>query len=600
MNPVTTKSKLSIALILLFGASHTISAQESADATGIAVATTISPDALATARSPNSACSNAASESKLRQREIALLGPDHAAKHAEARAHKCRIALGLEKLQGARPETLAVFAAKPASAVGRWSAPFNIPVVGVTAVMLNTGKVLFWSYNPPDYQNPDASNTGVAYIWDPVTRTGHSITPPENIWCGGQTLLSDGRVYTAGGNLRYPDPNAPPGQTGWEGSFTDYTFDPNTETWTKQPDMSVGRWYPTVTQLSDNRVVITSGYDQTGTTDSSGETISLTQIVEAFTPSPSINGVGTIKAVSMHDPSGVYPYQYLIRTGNMLQAGPDAGNTYTLAPSNWNWSPVPNMLSSHYGYGSGVIYTDTSVSPVSQVVMIAGGVDANTTLSNNEYLDTFNMNAGWRTFPQWQQTRHNVNTVMLPDGKLFTVAGNQALSSYDSPLFEAEMYSKPANDPTGTWKVMSPNTLQAAYHSTAILLPDATVLLSQDDEDPSQAQNHQAQVYSPPYLFTGTTRPVIKSAPSATTRGQTIAVTTNATNIVSATLVAPGATTHANDMHQRVIKVKTTVSAKTVHVTVPTSAALVPPGFYMLFLIDDSGVPSKASFIRIT
>jgi hypothetical protein len=31
----------------------------------------------------------------------------------------------------------------------------------------------------------------------------------------------------------------------------------------------------------------------------------------------------------------------------------------------------------------------------------------------------------------------------------------------------------------------------------------------------------------------------------------------------------------------------------------PESAAVVPPGYYMLFLLDDSGVPSVGRFIRI-
>jgi Domain of unknown function (DUF1929) len=107
-------------------------------------------------------------------------------------------------------------------------------------------------------------------------------------------------------------------------------------------------------------------------------------------------------------------------------------------------------------------------------------------------------------------------------------------------------------------------------------------------------------VYSPPYLYKSSTRSAITSAPTATTRGQTISVTANTNNIVSAALVAPGATTHANDMHQRFIKLNTTVSGKKVSTTIPTSASLVPPGYYMLFLVDSNGVPSKASFIRIT
>ena len=159
----------------------------------------------------------------------------------------------------AKASTAAGRAAKTGTSQGRWSDPFTIPVVGITAVLLHTGKVLFWSYNPVGYGDPAGSNGGVAYVWDPATRTGHSIAPPENIWCGGQTLLADGRVFIAGGNLRYPDPNAPPGTQDWKGSLASYTFNPATETFVRQPDMLNGRWYPTTTKLGDKRVVITSG-----------------------------------------------------------------------------------------------------------------------------------------------------------------------------------------------------------------------------------------------------------------------------------------------------------------------------------------------------
>ena len=125
------------------------------------------------------------------------------------------------------------------------------------------------------------------------------------------------------------------------------------------------------------------------------------------------------------------------------------------------------------------------------------------------------------------------------------------------------------------------------------------MLLSQDDEDPSQATNHQVQVYSPPYLYKGTTRPVIKSAPTVTSRGQTIAVSASANNIVSATPV------HLAE--RRMATTSTSVSssrrrqrAQQVRAVIPQSASLVPPGYYMLFLVDAKGVPSKASFIRIT
>lgn len=587
-------------------------------------------------------CQSADVELILFEREKSLIGPSHAMQHSQMRKQQCEVERGtrvvpgkgiemkasetleddakakravlrrnspVSKLrQGAAQLIGGLTGSTPAFAqavstdplvAGRWSAPFVIPVVGVSAVLLHTGKVMFWSYDPVNYHNPKKGNDGVGYIWNPATRLGYNIVPPENIWCAGQTILSDGRVYVAGGNLRYPDGNAPPGQSGWQGTLTNYTFNPIAEIWAKQPDMVRGRWYPTVSKLADNRVVITSGTDETGSN-------AITNVVEVFTPDPNINGIGRINAVGYHNPSGLYPLQFLLPSGQMLEAGPGADSSFQLNPATWNWSGLPRMMSDHYYLGSGASYTDASVSPNRQLVMVAGGYNYNPPLVNapvavNEWIDGFNPAAGWKPFPQFQTARHNHNTVMLPDGAMLTVGGNRGVYGYEAPELSAELYSKPAGDPTGVWNKVAPHTIQAAYHSTALLLPDATVLLSQDDMDSSAAAafQHKAQVYSPPYLFRGA-QPVITAAPASARYGQSFQVLTNRGAMASAVLVAPAATTHGNDMHQRVIKLQTQQLVNGLSVAVPTSSALAPPGYYMLFVIDSAGIPSVAKFVRIS
>lgn len=588
------------------------------------------------------ACQSAEVDLQLTEREKSLIGPTHAMQHMRMRQHQCEVERGTRKVpakdvemkasktleddanakravlkrnsgvsqlrQGAATllgvltgssRAVAQAASTDPVSVGRWSSPFIIPVVGVSAVLLHTGKVMFWSYDPVNYHNPKKGNDGVGFIWNPATREGYNIPPPENIWCAGHTLLSDGRVYVAGGNLRYPDGNAPPGQSAWEGTLSNYTFNPIAERWARQPDMLRGRWYPTVTQLADNRVVITSGIDETG----SG---AINNVVEVLTPDANIDGIGRINAVGFHNSSGLYPLQFLLPSGQMLEAGPNADSSFQLNPATWNWSGLPRMKSDHYYLGNGVSYTDASVAPMRQLIMVAGGhaynpPQVNMPLAANEWLDGFNPALGWNTYPQWQTARHNANTVMLPDGTLLTVGGNRGLYGYEEPEFSAELYSKPAGDVTGAWNKVAPSTIQAAYHSTAILLPDATVLLSQDDMDSSAAAafQHKAQVYSPPYLFRGA-QPVITSAPATARYGQSFQVLTNRTGMAGAVLVAPSATTHGNDMHQRVIKLQAQQISNGLNVTIPVSSALVPPGHYMLFVMDSAGIPSVAKFVRIS
>jgi hypothetical protein len=547
----------------------------------------------ASAASPAAGCLDKDKEDKLKKRETALLGSAHAEEHADSRQYKCRVSKGLEpEVDAVASQQLAVAAALPADQGGQWSAPFVIPVVGVSAVMLNNGKVLFWSYDPATWDKPDSSNTGVSYLWNPTTLAGSFIPTPENIWCGGQTILSDGRVFLAGGNLRYPDPTAPAGQRGWEGDLSTYTFNQVTSTFKKQPEMAKGRWYPTVTQLPDNSAIITSGYDETGKQ-------SMNPLVDRFVPSAGIDGVGTISTVAVKKTPGLYPFQQVLPSGAMLQTGPEMINSYLLQPGTWAFTRLPNMLYDHGGNANGVNYTDASVTPLSQIVTVSGG---KTLPANNEWLDSYNPTAGWRDYPKWIKQRHNANTVILPDGKLLTIGGNAASTNYGGTHFSAELYSKPANDLTGAWAEVAPHSIPAAYHSSALLLPNGTVLLSEDDRTKTAdaAAKHRAQIYSPPYLFKGA-RPKM-GAPATLARGQAFAITGTAVaprTIASAVLIAPGAVTHGNDMHQRLIKLPITVAGTNVQATVPASTALVPPGYYMLFIVDSEGVPSIAKFVRI-
>ena len=119
------------------------------------------------------------------------------------------------------------------------------------------------------------------------------------------------------------------------------------------------------------------------------------------------------------------------------------------------------------------------------------------------------------------------------------------------------------------------------------------------DSSAAAAFQHKAQVYSPPYLFKGV-QPVITVAPASARYGQTFQVLTDRGGMGSAVLVAPGATTHGNDMHQRVIKLQAQQLANGMNVTVPASSALVPPGHYMLFVVDSAGIPSVAKFVHIS
>jgi hypothetical protein len=108
-----------------------------------------------------------------------------------------------------------------------------------------------------------------------------------------------------------------------------------------------------------------------------------------------------------------------------------------------------------------------------------------------------------------------------------------------------------------------------------------------------------AEIFAPPYLFRGP-RPVIASAPTEVSYAQIFNVQTpDATRVSKAVLVAPGSVTHGFDQNQRYVELSYTASAGGVSITAPASGNLAPPGKYMLFLIDNLGVPSIAAMIGV-
>ena len=108
------------------------------------------------------------------------------------------------------------------------------------------------------------------------------------------------------------------------------------------------------------------------------------------------------------------------------------------------------------------------------------------------------------------------------------------------------------------------------------------------------------QIYSPPYLFQGGTRPTIKSAPTDVTYGQSFTVATpDAASISKVTWIRLSSVTHSFNQNQRINVLTFSANAADLEVRAPSNPNLAPPGHYMLFILDGKGVPSVASIIRI-
>jgi len=194
--------------------------------------------------------------------------------------------------------------------------------------------------------------------------------------------------------------------------------------------------------------------------------------------------------------------------------------------------------------------------------------------------------------------RQWVSATVLADGRVLATGGSTVVNQLTGVNNRAEIW----NPATGLWTRGAPGRRARLYHSGALLLPDASVLVHGGGA-PGPLTNLHAEIYYPPYLYDASgafrPRPVISSAPETVNLGVDFSVVSNSTNIRRVTLVKTGSVTHSVNMDQRFIELAFTQSETTLFVESPHTAGEAPPGYYLLFVIDDVGVPSVAKIVQV-
>ncbi len=450
-----------------------------------------------------------------------------------------------------------------ASTVGQWGTPFDVGTVSVNMVMLHTGKVLMYSGS---YQV-----TAAERVWDPATGSMTLVPNPYyNLFCGGQAQLPDGRILVAGG---YDSSSL--------GAANANIFDPVAMSWTALPNMAYRRWYPTVTALPDGKMLVTSG----------GQTClsCLADVPEIF--DPTTNRFSQLTSARL----GIwyYPFMFVLPDGRLLSAGSNerAYETRALDLNSGTWSMVDPVVKDGH---SAVMYRP------GKILKTGTAADSGTVgnAAPTAYvLDMTQPSPAWRQVASMRYARAFQNSTVLPDGNVLVTGGGTALDGYDvsKGVLTAELWS-PA---TETWQTLSTATYARLYHSTTLLLPDGRVLIAGSGDDGPAVNQTRAEIFSPPYLFKGP-RPSITTAPTLAQYGSSFAVQTpDAASIASVALIRPGSVTHAFDEDQRFLNLAFTADSGGLTVQAPANANLAPPGYYMLFLVNSSGIPSTAAFVRL-
>ncbi|KAF7314387.1 putative copper radical oxidase variant A [Mycena kentingensis (nom. inval.)] len=442
--------------------------------------------------------------------------------------------------------------------------------------------------------------------------------------------------------------------------------------WFDEPDllsMQKQRWYSAAEPLANGTVAIIGGfvnggyinrnYPNTDPTYSGGAAEPTYEFYPSNGQTPQIMNF-MVKTSGLNS----YAHTFLLASGNMfVQANystmiwnPDS-NTETDLPD------MPGKVVRVYPASGGVAMLPlTAKNNYTQTILFCGGSDmadadwgnyAHPAINTWEYPASRNCqritpepadgsSAVYTQDDDMLETRTMGQFIILPTGKLLMVNGGNngtagyaeatgQTSSYSDMPFGMSLASGPALTPAlydpeaaagSRWSNagLSSSTIPRLYHSSALLLPDASVLVA--GSNPNVDVNlttiypteYRLEIWYPPY-FSATTRPVPSGIPKTLSYGGdyfdvTIPATSysgkanDAAENTTVALIRPGWTTHAMNMGQRYLQLPNTFtvnsdSSITLHVSQANpNPNLFQPGPALIYVVVN-GVPSNGTSVIV-
>lgn len=231
--------------------------------------------------------------------------------------------------------------------------------------------------------------------------------------------------------------------------------------------------------------------------------------------------------------------------------------------------------------------------------------------------------------PQWEmdsmpEGRGMVEGTLLPDGRVLWLNGGnrgaQGFGLMSNPTQGALLYN-PAEPLGQRWEVLATSDIPRLYHSVALLMQDASVMvagsnpvempkLQPDAQDPYVTE-FRVEQYVPSYM----TGSVNKFRPSGLQLSSTIipadgssfqlsfsAELTTATTL-QVVLYHGGFVTHSVHMGHRMLELDFSgwvpkAYHQEIVVSGPPNNNVAPPGPYLVFVVTD-GLPSEGQFVQV-
>jgi hypothetical protein len=292
--------------------------------------------------------------------------------------------------------------------------------------------------------------------------------------------------------------------------------------------------------------------------------------------------------------------------GHLFYSGGSMGGNYGVTPriltipgtfsQTIHEAPVPGLANADAGDQAASVLLPPAQN---QRVMIIGGGMAMSSgpdmaVKRVAIADLASASPSYTSAPSLHYARMHVSAVLLPDWTVLVCNGAAVQEDTTTSMLPAEIY----NPATNSWTVDAAQTVPRVYHSAALLLPDGTVATL--GGNPQRGTDElRIEIYHPWYM--SVPRPVIQSAPQSASYGGSLTIqTAQAASIRRVNLMRPSAQTHSCDTEQRLVNAPITSRTSTSLVaSVTTNRNVAPPGWYMLSILEASGVPSKATWVQL-
>lgn len=496
-----------------------------------------------------------------------------------------------------------------------------LPIGTRGKVLMLGGDEHFQDHAGRDNAPATPANVDHTRLYDVQTKSiSHAPSPTTDVFCSGHAFLGDGRLVIGGGTESWEGGQGPGGghvhalgdfgghpacwvynylRNDWD-RIADFNFD---NTFGKTGG---GRWYPTLVTLSNGDLIAISGHPSRRSVQWHNNDIPerYSQVRRRW---------DWIKPTASE--ITFYPRVHLVKGGKLFICAVQDGRSHFYNPATGDFEG-PTISAPGGAY---VGWDATSV-----LLPLLPGDDYNAHILMCDDVDPKRIDLGDAT-PAW----HNAGAraggaagkvrvfgigTILPDGKIVVLGGVDSSHQDATGVLQPEIYDPGINWATGkysnsqVWHSLpaDPNGVVRNYHSTNLLLPDGSVFTAGSDHnaspgDPAIVGELRIVLFKPDY-FDNPARPDLTSVPPSATYGRQIQIgTPNAATVQRVALIRNGSNTHAFNPDQRYVGLDFDGDgANRLVATIPSDPSVLPPGYYMLWLVNNSGLPCKhALFIRI-